>query len=388
MTPLLTIAIPTRNRAPLLECSLRLLAPQIRAAGGEVELVISDNCSTDDTREVVYRAIGDTPGVVVFDPFFRFARQPRNVGVAANIFTITDHLATGEWCWLLGDDDFVRPDGVARVLNALREAQHIKGGRQIDYLFVNATCKTLSERPPLDTLDLTGMGLFPMKGLHAEPNKFGYGNNPHPVEKWEDLLTPSVDPVFLGSLACSVFRLSRFRQHGLGSLVTTEQFPTLAHTYPHAVAMARTLIGRPSYFLGYPCTVNFYGNQEWLAHIPTIFAVTLNELLDEYARCGVPQWRIDRCRWALLTSAEMLPALKAICVTGGVPRGETFSWAKFCWQNLRTWDVVLGYWREVWKLRHPRMYRALVRAGRAPRKLARMVSQLYRRPETAHPPAE
>ena len=51
--PLLSICIPTYNRAELLRSALLSLVPQVKESGGEVELVVSDNCSTDDTRRVV-----------------------------------------------------------------------------------------------------------------------------------------------------------------------------------------------------------------------------------------------------------------------------------------------------------------------------------------------
>ena len=56
-TPLLTIAIPTYNRAADLAAALEHLAGQPGISGGEVELLVSDNCSTDATGEVVKKFI-------------------------------------------------------------------------------------------------------------------------------------------------------------------------------------------------------------------------------------------------------------------------------------------------------------------------------------------
>jgi len=53
MTPLLSICMPTYNRADLLELALRSLIPQVAATNGEVELIVSDNCSSDHTPNVV-----------------------------------------------------------------------------------------------------------------------------------------------------------------------------------------------------------------------------------------------------------------------------------------------------------------------------------------------
>ena len=50
---LLSIGIPTFNRAELLHSALFSLAPQIKEFQGEVELIVSDNNSQDNTEEVV-----------------------------------------------------------------------------------------------------------------------------------------------------------------------------------------------------------------------------------------------------------------------------------------------------------------------------------------------
>ncbi len=50
--PLLTIAIPTYNRSRYLREFLEALLPQIESAG-DVELLISDNASPDDTAQML-----------------------------------------------------------------------------------------------------------------------------------------------------------------------------------------------------------------------------------------------------------------------------------------------------------------------------------------------
>lgn len=51
--PLLSICIPTYNRSKYLKKSLDSIVTQNEFLNGSVEIVISDNASTDDTREVV-----------------------------------------------------------------------------------------------------------------------------------------------------------------------------------------------------------------------------------------------------------------------------------------------------------------------------------------------
>ena len=62
-TPLLSICIPTYNRAPYLEATLESLTSQpVFQNTREVEIVISDNCSTDRTPSVITAFQENFPG--------------------------------------------------------------------------------------------------------------------------------------------------------------------------------------------------------------------------------------------------------------------------------------------------------------------------------------
>lgn len=69
--PLITVGLPTYNRAnSYLKLALQSALGQTYA---NLDIVVSDNCSTDDTEALV-RGIG------VGDPRVRYFKQPRNVG--------------------------------------------------------------------------------------------------------------------------------------------------------------------------------------------------------------------------------------------------------------------------------------------------------------------
>lgn len=107
-SPLLTIAIPTYNRAGYLAMNLAQLRSQLPAVQpGSVEIIVSDNCSTDDTSAVVERAIHD--GIDV-----RYVRNERNLGWALN-FAQSFERSSGRYVLLLGDDDLLI-DGALRLL--------------------------------------------------------------------------------------------------------------------------------------------------------------------------------------------------------------------------------------------------------------------------------
>src|SRR6185295_11152669 len=112
MAPFLSICIPTFNRADRLRVSLQAVVPQVAEHLDEVELWISDNASQDETPVVVEeaKALGD----------FNYSRNQSNIGLVSNVIKATTELARGEFVWVLGDDDLLRPDAVTRVLEALK----------------------------------------------------------------------------------------------------------------------------------------------------------------------------------------------------------------------------------------------------------------------------
>jgi hypothetical protein len=96
MAPRLSICIPTYNRADILDdCLSRLGA--IADAPVEVEIVISDNASTDATPQVVARH-------AALNPAIRAHRMPENRGPFANRVNAA-YQATGELVVFLADDD-------------------------------------------------------------------------------------------------------------------------------------------------------------------------------------------------------------------------------------------------------------------------------------------
>lgn len=106
--PFLSICIPTYNRAGFLrECLSSIELADLNCA---VEIVVSDNASTDNTLEVLEEFKATLP--------LRYVVQPENLGPDRN-FDAVITAAQGEYCWLLGSDDVVEPGGVSRLVSAL-----------------------------------------------------------------------------------------------------------------------------------------------------------------------------------------------------------------------------------------------------------------------------
>lgn len=105
--PLLTIAIPTWNRAAYLKMNLDQLAPQLMEVAHPVEILISDNCSTDESPDVV-------AGFMQRGMALRYIRNVENIGSDGNIAQCFNE-AAGRYVLILGDDDLL-VDGTLRWL--------------------------------------------------------------------------------------------------------------------------------------------------------------------------------------------------------------------------------------------------------------------------------
>jgi glycosyltransferase involved in cell wall biosynthesis len=106
--PLITLCIPTYNRASYLAETLRSILPQ---AGSDVEIAISDNASTDRTETVVAEFQKDYPVIA-------YSRNESNMGFDRNLLRVTE-LAKGKYVWLFGSDDLLKDGAVEAVRNKI-----------------------------------------------------------------------------------------------------------------------------------------------------------------------------------------------------------------------------------------------------------------------------
>lgn len=95
--PLLTIAVPTYNRSAHLAFLLGTLERELRSLDGAIEVLVSDNASTDDTPAVVAEFMQRMPAL-------RSRRNTTNEGADGNISTCF-LLPQTPYIWVLGDDD-------------------------------------------------------------------------------------------------------------------------------------------------------------------------------------------------------------------------------------------------------------------------------------------
>jgi glycosyltransferase involved in cell wall biosynthesis len=111
----LSICIPTYNRISMLKECLEHLIPQI-AHKDNVEVVISDNASTDGTGHIV-------KGFIEAYPELRYYENTENLGYARNQIKLF-HYASGDYIAVLCDDDVYMDGHVDAILKVISEHEY------------------------------------------------------------------------------------------------------------------------------------------------------------------------------------------------------------------------------------------------------------------------
>lgn len=118
---LLSLLLPTYNRINKFKELIEYLEHEKVVKYDDVEIIISNNCSSDGTAEYIN----------TLDPSkFTCFNQESNLGLTGNIrFLVTK--ASGQYVWIMGDNDKYYDHAIDRVLDT------IKANDGVSHIFVN-----------------------------------------------------------------------------------------------------------------------------------------------------------------------------------------------------------------------------------------------------------
>lgn len=113
---LLSIGIPTYSRINYLVNMLESVSKQIEQHGlqDKVEIIVSNNCSVDDTEAVVLSLIAQGKD------YIKYYRNDVNIGVVKNLMK-TVKLASGKFWMFYGDDDLMCDNTLVDILKKLED---------------------------------------------------------------------------------------------------------------------------------------------------------------------------------------------------------------------------------------------------------------------------
>jgi glycosyltransferase involved in cell wall biosynthesis len=256
----LSICIPTYNQSDLLKIMLQALLPQLKGIENSVEVIISDNASTDDTEAVIdsVRHLGG----------FNYFKSLENEGPTANIVKCGKELAKGEFVWILGSHNLLAPNALEYLLDIL------KNNIKLNIIYTNFRCAKYPEQ-------------WPEQAYLGYNGEFEYiGNkdiNNRNISEWKDLI--SIDSALCTQLYVHIIKANVWKSFW-NNIDIPETFKSAIGTYPHTYMIVKTLINSPSFYIGEPLITIFNGAQHWgdLALKAKVYSLGLPELIREFKK--------------------------------------------------------------------------------------------------------
>jgi abequosyltransferase len=124
----LSICMPTFNFGKFIGETLDSIIPQLT---DQIEIVILDGGSTDNTHEIVQAYQKTCPQIQYF-------RQTARGGIDLDMHLSVEN-AQGEYCWLFSSDDIMRPGAIHKILTEIAEGIDVY---LCDFTICEYDCKT------------------------------------------------------------------------------------------------------------------------------------------------------------------------------------------------------------------------------------------------------
>lgn len=319
---LLSIAIPTYNNATWLLFSLKRILPQVKSLKGLVEVVVSDNCSTDGTKEQMQKVLAEYPTEL------RYYRNEENLGLNGNFQKVCER-AQGEFIWMIGCDDILRIDAVEIVLGVLQ------ANLALDYFYVNYSRFDPGENPKETIFDP-----FPQNDLGSPERQS------HRVEKIRNLVP--FDHNCFSPIYVSIMRRNRMLEAAeLG--MQGPLFSTLDTTVSFGAYVIEHLLDEPAYYIGEPLLAASTA-LSWSPFAPIYGTTMFPEIYRRLEAKGVPA--SDLLAHRNYTLALAADSLGYLLTNPKAPYRKQFSFAYYLKQH---WHY-RAFWQSMWKI-FPSLFR-------------------------------
>lgn len=260
---LLSICIPTYNRSNYLKICLNSIMSQVDI-NSPIEIIVSDNCSTDNSLEVIDEYINH--------PLFRLIKQERNLGPIINGYELISKHARGKFCWYVGDDDYIMNGAIPNIVDLISK------NNEVDFFYVDI------ENHELDN-----------KNISLE-NTLQHIKNKHKIEKidfiklekFEELLHPKYSDLFLGEIMAAIFNRELWlSDKSILKHVDQEYLSTLETSYLHCVVFANQFMGKKAIYVATPIVLVDNRAREWSAKASYILVEHLLTLIQLYKKRGL-----------------------------------------------------------------------------------------------------
>ncbi len=231
----LSICIATLNRASFLRETLDTIIPQ---TCDEIEIVIVDGASTDNTSEVVNNAAAQIDRL-------RYLRLEKKGGVDQDYCKAVE-LARGKYVWLFTDDDLLKPGTINAVLEAAK--------KDYSLIIINAEVRTKN----------LAMCLQPLRVELAEDRVYR-ANTPD-----QDRLLADTG-AYLSFIGAVVIKREIWLQREKEKYFGTE--------FIHVGVIFQTPLPGDTLMMAHPWIVIRYGNAQWASRSFKIWMLNWPDLI-------------------------------------------------------------------------------------------------------------
>jgi hypothetical protein len=248
--PLLSICVPTMNRVELLELGLKNILSEAEPFGAEVEVVVTDNASVEDVKGLVQR----------ISPSIKFGRLEQAQVFPRSIMFGPREIATGDYVWLMGNDDMIIRGAVGRILNLVRAHP------ELDYVYLNHGWTPVKSRNQMilekDSRLPDGYQAFQCADKTTRV-----------LPRFEDLvfLEEGTNPyAMFSTIFCYVAKRSLYTDfnHLIQPLDEwDDRVQTLDNMFPHTKLTMTAYAGKPVGYIGEACFMQGAYHQEWKSWI-------------------------------------------------------------------------------------------------------------------------
>lgn len=231
--PLLSICIATYNRADVIGHTLESIISQ---ATEEMEIIVVDGASPDGTANVVQGYMDQCPQL-------RYHRLPVKGGVDRD-YCHAVSFATGAYCWLLTDDDILKPGAIKTILELLP--------RNYSLIVVNAEVR-----------DRSLSQLVEIKHLHLDRDTV------YPPSAWEAFFIDTV--TYLSFIGAVVIDRALWNER--------MKDPYIGSEFIHIGVIFQKELPNGAFAMAEPCISIRYGNAQWSSRYFEIWMIKWPDLI-------------------------------------------------------------------------------------------------------------
>lgn len=292
--PKLSVCIPTYNRTKYLFNCLKSIQTAKKYSNLDFEVCISDNNSKEKILPII-NSFKKKYKIV-------FNKNKQNIGIAKNIIKSVS-IASGEFAWILGNDDLVLPNTFTELEKLFNKNTDVNfyyiNSYNIDNDFVN------KDNLPFDTekINFSKFKKFSNYRISEKKNFF-------------ELINPLVSFEFLLSMNLCIFKRIDWIKHtnkiNRKNLNDKRLYSNFDNTAPHVKIWSVAFSNKKAFFLAKPLSANIHGprTDDWGSHYPLVEAIRIPEALECYRKSGMSFLRYYICKSFALR--RFLPAIYKI----------------------------------------------------------------------------